>query len=387
MGRRVIIVGAGIVGASLAWHLSRSGADVTVFDASCPGAGASGASDGAVSIATKSPGPLMDLAIAAKAYYRELSVPSGPLSGAYKERSTYLVAQHPDEFEILARQAEELGAAGVPVHELTGTQLRKTLPALRDDVEFVLEVREEGHALGYQIVQRLLAASGATVHRGASVERLALGDAGCTGVVCNGNVFEADDVVVTAGIGSSNLICGVGILPQRGQLIVTDRSPLSKKFPGSLFFAAYLVAKSRLRASTDSLSSVAAACALVIDPLETGQFLIGSTREPDGNAQYTSFAAVSRILRNAVHFVPGLADLNVVRVFSGVRACVSDGIPLVGQVPEAPGLWIATGFAGDGICLAPLVGRELARSMCSEDAIAEMAALEPSRVKDLRAVA
>jgi len=68
----VIIIGAGIVGAATAYFLSCAGARVTVLDASTPAAGASGASDGAVSVASKRPGPMMELAGASRALYLQL---------------------------------------------------------------------------------------------------------------------------------------------------------------------------------------------------------------------------------------------------------------------------------------------------------------------------
>ena len=63
MKRHIIIVGAGIIGASIAYHLSLHGVRITVLDADVPASGASGASDGAVSLITKSPGHLMELAL------------------------------------------------------------------------------------------------------------------------------------------------------------------------------------------------------------------------------------------------------------------------------------------------------------------------------------
>lgn len=381
MKRHVIIIGAGIIGASIAYHLSQLGMRVTIIDADGPAAGASGSSDGAVSIATKPPGCLMGLALQSKAYYSELSQPSAPLNNAYFECSTFLVATNDAEIEILSIQAEGLQHASVDVRTLEGDALRAVLPELQQDVPLVLEIRNEGHALGYCVVKRFLDACDANVIRRTAVTglQIATGSGRCTGVRVGDDLITADDVVVAAGLGSTQLVVGIDIKPQRGQLVVTDRSTLNARFPGPLFFASYLAAKSGNAESDDLQTGVPSGAALVIDPLRSGQFLIGSTREDSDDVGHTEFLAVQHILKQSIRFVPGLAEVDVIRVFAGIRARPSDGFPIVGAVPGADGLWIATGFAGDGICLAPLVGRELGRLIAGGEMLAEFDDLSPSR--------
>ena len=354
---------------------------VTVIDAAGPSAGASGSSDGAVAIATKSPGCLMDLAIQSKRYYTELSQPSGPLDGVYFERPSYLIATNEAEVAYANEQAESLRQAGTSVCALESNELRNKLPELRPDIPLVLEIQNEGHAVGYDVVHHFLQDSDAGILRSTAVTGLEVqADSNrCIGVRTSDGVISADDVVVAAGLGSSRLLPEIDIHAQRGQLIITERSELTSSFPGTLFFASYLAVKYEL----DNIESTATGgpdgSALVIDPLTTGQLLIGSTREPSSDATHTEFGAVQHILGQAIEYAPALADLNVIRVFAGIRARTPDGLPVVGQVPASEGLWVATGFAGDGICLAPLVGRELAKQMVGNDTQADFGPLDPVR--------
>lgn len=389
MKRHVVIVGAGIIGASIAYHLSRQDMLVTIVDVEGPSAGASGSSDGAVAIATKSPGCLMNLALQSKAYYSELSQSSGPLSGAYHERPTFLVATNDAEVAYVTEQVESLRQAGASLRALDGTALRNTLPELRKNIPLVLEIQEEGHALGYDVVQHFLRSSNATIRRNTAVTGLELraGSDRCVGVKTPDGVIAADDVVVAAGLGSSQLIPQIDIHAQRGQLIITERSNISDKFPGALFFASYLAAKAGLIDNDLQPADGPAGAALVIDPLSTGQLLIGSTREASDDPAHTDFAAVQHILKQAIDYVPALDCLNVIRVFAGIRARTSDGLPIVGQVPASEGLWVATGFAGDGICLAPLAGRELANMMTGKNSFADFESLNPARLDANWAVA
>jgi len=387
MKRHVIIIGAGIIGASIGYHLSRLGMRVTIIDADGPAAGASGASDGAVAVATKAPGCLMELALQGKAYYSELAQPTAPLNNAYHECSTFLVATNDREVELLSAQVDGLNQACVELRALEGSALRSALPELKEDIPLVLEITNEGRALGYRVVERFLEACDAEVIRRAAVTGLevAAGERRCTGVRIGGEMIAADDVVVAAGLGSTELLVGVEIKPQRGQLIVTDRSALSACFPGPLFFASYLAAKSGSYEDDRLPPGAPGGGALVIDPLHTGQFLIGSTREDSDDAAHTEFLAVRHILQQSIRYVPGLAEVDVIRVFAGIRARTSDGLPVVGVVPGMDGLWIATGFAGDGICLAPLVGRELSQLIAGGEMLAEFNACRPSRFSTIGA--
>lgn len=382
MKRHVVIVGAGIIGASIAYHLSRQDMKVTIVDVEGPSAGASGSSDGAVAIATKSPGCLMNLALQSKAYYSELSQSSGPLSGVYHERSTFLVATTDAEVAYVTKQAESLRQAGASLRALGGTTLLNTLPELRRNIPLVLEIQEEGHALGYDVVQHFLKHGEATIRRNTAVTGIELQASSnrCVGVKTSDGVISADDVVVAAGLGSSQLIPQIDIHAQRGQLIITERTDISNKFPGALFFASYLAAKSGPADNELQPADGPDGAALVIDPLSTGQLLIGSTREASDDPAHTEFGAVQHILKQAIDYVPTLDRLNVIRVFAGIRARTSDGLPVVGQVPLSDGLWVATGFAGDGICLAPLVGRELAGMMIGKNTFVDFESLNPARL-------
>jgi glycine/D-amino acid oxidase-like deaminating enzyme len=381
-----VIIGAGVIGASIAYHLSLRGIDVTVLEAVSPAAGASGASDGAISVITKSPGPLMQLGVHGKAYYNELACPGGILQGAFHQRSAFIAASCESEIKVIEKQAAALEQVGIFCNMLEGSALHKVFPQLSNDVPMVMEVGNEGYAIGYEIVDRFLRASGAKVRRNCPVVSIEydLDSGRCTGVRTADHVIHADDVVLAAGLSSAHLEPRIEMLPQRGQLIVADRSDSFRHFPGHLFFASYLASKGNAAADGSFQQHSRRNGALVIDPLRTGQLLIGSTREPGDDASYADFESIQRILKTAVSYLPKIAEIDVLRVFAGVRAVMIDGTPLLGPIGAAPGLWVATGFAGDGISLAPLVGRELGKLMTGETALNEIEVMSPSRIARLR---
>ena len=126
---------------------------------------------------------------------------------------------------------------------------------------------------------------------------------------------------------------------------------------------------------------------VVIDPLRTGQVLIGSSRVPEGDPSRIDTATLLRLVQRATQVWPALAARRVIRVFAGVRAAVTDGLPLVGPLTDDPRVIVATGFEGDGICLSALIGREVAAMALGLSPSVDLAALSPARFYPVRAVA
>ena len=375
----VIIIGSGIVGAATAYFLNARGVAVRLLDASAPAAEATGAADGAVSVASKRPGPMMTAALKGVALYGELA-DMGLFAGAFKRRSTFIVAASDEECTVLEAHSAALASAGVKVETLAGSRLRQIFPALSQSARMAVEVHGEGHAIGYQIVHRLLTAAGIVVERDTDVKALRLAEDGrrIAAVETNRGSFSADTVVVTAGTGSAALIGLSNVLtPRKGQLLVTERAPgLNASMPGAIMSGRYLLSKGSQKAGH---APPPRGLGLVIDPLVTGQFLIGGTREDFGKRETNDIDAVSRILADAVALVPDLARLRLLRSFAGVRTAVVDGLPLIGRLPDLENGFVATGFEGAGICLGPITGKAMAQLICEEVPALDLSSFDPAR--------
>ena len=382
---RVAVVGAGIVGVSAAFFLARAGVDVRLLEARAPAAAATGAADGAVSVASKRPGAMMNAALAGLALYRDLAA-EGVLDGGFLTRSTYLVAVGATEAAVLDGHAEALASAGVDVVRHPANALARLAPALSPEAEGAIEVRGEGHAIGYDVVRRLIRHAGLTVERSVAVRGLARGSDGrLLGLDTDRGRIEADAVVIAAGGGSAELLGLDGVLrPRRGQLLVTERAPmLNRALPGAIMSARYLLSKASAKGAPVSPRGYG----LVIDPLRTGQFLVGGTRENDEARPIADVEAIGHILADAVAMVPGLAKLRLLRAFAGLRTAVVDGLPLVGRAPGGDGLFVATGFEGDGICLGPVMGRAIAHALLGRPVDLDLSPFDPGRFLAGRAAA
>jgi D-hydroxyproline dehydrogenase subunit beta len=369
----IIVAGAGVVGASIAWHAAQQGMRVAVVDAVGPAAGASGASDGAVSVASKRPGIMTALACDSLTYCHAMVRRGGPLKGVFSTRPSYFFASDLQEAQALDGLVARVRGMDGPVHVVNDQAGPIDIVAhLGASVQRVVEIGGEGHMLGYQATQAYLAAAQVRCFWGESVEGFVESDAGVE-VRLGATRLRASQLVLALGVGTRRLLPGLPVLPRAGQLIVTDAPGGGMpSLPGSLTAAAYLLSKAAGKVP-QSLTPV------VIDPLKTGQFLIGSSREPHGDSRRTDLGTVQALLRRAVACYPALARRRVIRTFTGVRAAVDDGLPIVGRLGGHARSWVATGFEGDGICLSALIGRDVAAMLAGSASPTALDALSPAR--------
>jgi sarcosine oxidase subunit beta len=100
---------------------------------------------------------------------------------------------------------------------------------------------------------------------------------------------------------------------------------------------------------------------IAIEQTESGNLLLGSTREFVGFDRRTTVEGLRGIARRTMAVLPGLSDLNVIRSFAGLRPFTPDGLPILGPVEAVEGFIMAAGHEGDGIALSPITGELIAQ--------------------------
>jgi sarcosine oxidase subunit beta len=80
-------------------------------------------------------------------------------------------------------------------------------------------------------------------------------------------------------------------------------------------------------------------------------------------------------------YFPDLADAKIVRTWAGWADQMKDGVPVLGNVSEVPGLVLATGFCGHGFGIAPAIGHELAGLIVDGKTSIDINALRYDRFK------
>src|SRR5699024_11205057 len=92
--------------------------------------------------------------------------------------------------------------------------------------------------------------------------------------------------------------------------------------------------------------------ALVLEPTESQNFLLGSSREFDGSDTSIDYQVVETIARLALRFFPKMDDFKMIRTYTRIGPYTKDHLPIVSAVEEVAGVYIAAGHEGDGISLA-----------------------------------
>jgi glycine/D-amino acid oxidase-like deaminating enzyme len=93
---------------------------------------------------------------------------------------------------------------------------------------------------------------------------------------------------------------------------------------------------------------------------------------------------LARMLRHAAAFTPALADMHILRCWTGLRAASPDGLPLIGPHPARPGLWLATGHEGLGITTSLATAQLLAAQMLDASVPIPLQPYLPARFTQLR---
>ena len=303
----VIIAGAGIVGATLAYHLASAGASVTLVERSHPASGVTARSFAWINVIH---GNAPDLA-----RLRNLAI-------------TW--SENPAESE---RLVTEHTARGHDVRLVERDEIRRLEPRLAAPPPLAAHAPGEGALDPVAATLTLVRAAveaGARLVEGTEVQGLATTDGRVSGVVLPSGTIEADTVVLAAGTNSKALCAGIGI-----ELPVESSPAILTRFAGPGGLVGRVVAGPDLEIRQDAAGRLFVSDYYVED------------ESPEDRAAST-LALIRRRLHGANTVTP--VDARV-----GWRPMPADGMPIVGFTPDAPGPYLAVMHAG--VVMAPVVSR------------------------------
>lgn len=357
----IVVIGGGVIGCSIAYHLAQAGLKPVVIEKDRPAAGSSGACDGFVFLQSKRPGIHLDLALESVAMFETLA-DELDFDIEFDQTGGYIVIETEAEGRIMDHLAEEQQGSGLEVEFLDDDELRRREPALAPGLYGGTLCRREGMINPIRLTLGLAhgaARLGAKLTAGVEATGLEITGGRLEAVLTNQGRVACPRAVIAAGVWSPPLGAAIGldlpIKPRRGQLLVTE--PLPRLLKRGMLSAKYLVAKH------DPKMAEAAGQGVALEQTLSGNILIGSTREFVGFDRRTTPDGLARIAANAARIVPSLNHINIIRAFAGLRPYTPDGLPILGPAPGLEGVFLAAGHEGDGIALSPITGRLMAESI------------------------
>jgi glycine/D-amino acid oxidase-like deaminating enzyme len=331
----VVIVGGGIVGAACADEFARRGMRVAIVDRDLIGGGATAAGMGHIVTMDDS-----DAQFALTRYSQQLWQalrPELPLDVEYEQCGTIWVASDEEEMSEVERKRDYYGQREVPTEVLDAEAVGRREPNLRPGLVGGLLVTEDAVLYPPCAARFLIERAqkrGAKLYLGCSVQQAGQGRV----EMADGAEIPAKIVVNAAGACAATLTPGIEIKKRKGHLAITDR------YAG--FLRHQLVELGYLK-SAHSMGSDSVA--FNVQPRRTGQILIGSSRQFGADDGQVESVILARMLERAQEYMPGLAQLSVVRTWTGFRAATPDRLPFIGAWPADPTLFLATGHEGLGI--------------------------------------
>ncbi|HZT78262.1 MAG TPA: glycine oxidase ThiO [Vicinamibacterales bacterium] len=362
----IIVVGAGVVGCSVAYELARRGASVDIVDERPVGMGATQASAGVLApyIEAREGSPLLDLTIRSLSMYDEFVACVAQDSGVripYRRTGTIDIATDERELDDLRATAGVLARRGVPALMLDAAATRSEEPLVADDAVGSLLIEEHGYVSAPELTRALVAAArahGAQLVEQSRVRRIFRREG--DGVVeTDRGTLTSSTIVLAAGSWSSTIaIDGVAdrvpVRPVRGQLVYLEWNGPS------------------LRRVTWSRS-----CYMV--PWDDGTVLVGATSEDAGFDERLTVSGVHDLLQAASDVAPHAWTATFRGARVGLRPATADNLPVIGASKAMPNLMYATGHYRNGILLAPLTARLVADAILDGAIDPLLDALSPAR--------
>lgn len=362
-----VVVGAGVIGLSIAWRLAREGAAVTVIDKSIVGQGASWAAAGMLApfAEAKDAGPFAQITIAGlKAYPQfidELEEKTG-LTTELSKIGLLRVALTEEEEAQLGESFSRQCSDGLPVHWMTGKEARRLEPGLSPGIRAAVLSPTEWHIEPRRLTRALAVACssrGVQIVQETPVTGFITNQDKLTAVRVPGGKIEAGQVVIAGGAWSEAighmLNAALPVFPVRGQI-----ASLGPCLPPPLKHTIY------------------AHCGYLV-PKADGRVLVGATQENAGFDLRPTCEGIGGLLGMAPSLSPALSAMPVESTWAGLRPGTPDKCPILGRLPGWKNVFAATGHFRNGILLAPVTSQIMADMLLRDKVDALASEFAPDR--------
>jgi glycine oxidase len=341
--RDVAIVGAGIIGCSIAFELAKAGMQVCVLERGGIGEESSAAAAGMLSgqHGVTNLGARYQLHVEARELHGRLADDLREQTGidvGFCRWGLLELLFTPGEVRAADRCCAIQTQAGLRVERLSREETLALEPALAPDLQGSIRYVDEAHVHNGRLTIALAEAArrtGAELRSGAPALALIRERERVVGVQTSTETVYAEAVIVANGAWSSDLIRPLGLMlpvkPMRGQMLAVRTVPRA-------------------------VSQIIYGRHMYLVPRPDGETLVGATVEDVGFRKEVTLEGLEELIQAGRHIAPGMMGQPVIRTWAGLRPGSPDGLPLVGPVAGQPGLILAVGHHRNGILLGPMTG-------------------------------
>lgn len=358
--KNVIVIGAGILGVSTAYHLSKRGVNVTLIDRQDLGQ-ATAAAAGIICpwLSQRRNKAWYRLAKNGARYYKQLIAEleaEGEAHTGYAKVGALCLHEDLSKLQAMLERAEKRREEAPEIGKLTllsGDEAKQRFPLLSEGFH-VLHVEGAARVDGRKLteaMQRLAIRYGARYINGQAT--LLVKQKTIIGVSVNNEHIEAEKVIVCAGAWSNELLHPLGINIhvdyQKAQII-------------------HLKAKEAIAKETASWPVVMPPNDQYMLAFDDGKIVIGATHENDveGFDTTPTVAGMHDIMQKGLYTASGIASCSFDEVRVGFRPFTANFLPVFGEVEEWSKLFLANGLGSSGLTAGPYVGLQLAKLVMGE---------------------
>lgn len=380
-----VVIGGGVAGTSIAYRLAED-RNVMLVEKGEIGSGTSDACDKAIFLQSKLPGFPVRLAKASQEIFENLEAElEEPIE--FKKGGGMIVIETEAHLNFMKNFVKKQKKAGIDMNLLDRKEALAIQPSLSPTIAGSTFSTEDAEVNPLLLSQAFAAAAkrrGAEIRTHTEVTGIKSENGKITGVQTNQGSIAAELVINAAGPFASQIaeMTGVGltIMPRRGVILISEK--VEPMINGNILCSHYMAAKHP--ASKDEKDAAPYGIGLSLGQTESGNLLIGGSREFKGYDRMVEPGVFSAIAAHACRLAPALNKIKVTRSMVGFRPYTGDGLPIIDWAREVEGFVIAVGHEGDEIALAPITGQLVAGLVKKDPKYSDL--LEPLKLDRLPAV-
>ena len=372
-----IVIGAGVIGAATALSLANAGMKVLVIDRGNIASGTTSAGEGNILVSDKGPGPELDLALRSRDAWFEIEEDIGG-DFELEAKGGLVVARSEGGVSGLRSLTSAQRRSGIDAQDVSVTELRALEPHLSHSITDGAYYPQDAQCQPMLATAHMLRAvkirAGEFIS-GANVSAISTQSGAVTGVVTNKGTFSSPVIVNATGTWAGQIAELAGsslpIAPRRGFILVS--APTRKLIFHKVYDAEYVANVSSGEADLQSSA--------VVEGTQSGNILIGASRERVGFKDGIDFSVLRILARQAIALFPILTDIQLMRAYRGFRPYAPDHLPIIGKDPLFKGFWHNAGHEGAGIGLAPASAQLIVDGIFNRPSFMNAIPFSPDRFK------